>query len=158
VGLVAKQFDPTFYVTCATVIPVLFLAVAVSSSYKTVLSNASAAARAGRGEQRWARRIWPYLLSRILKFTGYGVWLSGALGELLALLVLYRGHEGTRDRPAVLALTLFLVFFAGSPALGAYIALRRELDELGFRPPPAPSGEAAQDQPGQAKPQADSSD
>ena len=148
----AKQFDPDFYITCATVIPVLSLAIAVGP-YKTLLQTALAAAKARQGERSWKRQIRPYITSRILQLTAYAIWAAGALGEFLALSVLYQGYEQPADRKIVMAVTLLLVFAASAGPLGAYADARRELDKLGFPPQMAAPGRAGEGPPGRDLPQ-----
>jgi hypothetical protein len=151
---VANRFDPDFYITCATVIPVLFLAVAVGSSYKTLLRTAVAAARARRGVQGWKRQLRPYLVSRILLLTAYAIWVAGAVGEFFALQVLYQGHEQTGDRTIVFAGTIVLVAAASAGPLGAYLDVRGELRKLGS-PSQLAISEIVEDQLREALPQAD---
>lgn len=138
---VAKPFDADFYIVCATIIPVLFLAVAVQGrAYESVLRAALAMAEASRGEC-WKRQLWPIVLSRFLKFAAYAIWVAGGLGELLALLVLYQGHEQGGDRAAVFALTAVLVVATVIGPLNAYMNTRQQLDELGLTPGKPAEGE-----------------
>lgn len=132
-GLVAKSFNADFYVTSATVIPVLFLAVAVQGrTYESVMRAARSAAKES-GHGGWRRRFGPWAASQILQLIACGIMLAGGIGEFLALVVLYRGYERAGDRPMVLAGTLVLVGAAvASPWLG-YGRLRRDLDVLRYQ-------------------------
>jgi hypothetical protein len=114
--LVAKHFPSDFYVTCATVIPVLFLAVAVQGrTYESVLQaarralpNSSASERARR-PWRWLRQLWGIVKSWVLQIIACAVVVAGGYGEVEALLALYRGSEAPGQRWAVLLTTLILV-------------------------------------------------
>jgi hypothetical protein len=91
VGLVPKTFNSDFYVVCATVIPVPFLAVAVQgNAYKAVLDAAMKAARANANDG-WLRQMSALARSRTLQIIGYFIWSAGAIGEIQALQVLYQG-------------------------------------------------------------------
>jgi hypothetical protein len=138
---VAKSFDSDFYVTCATIIPVLFLAVAVQGrSYGSLLERSLAVAQDVRGDG-WRQKLWPYIASRLLKFLAYTIWIAGGLGEGLALTVLYRSSATPDDRMMVYLATLVLVAAVATGPLSSYVDLRRSLDRLGFSPskpmPPA---------------------
>ena len=120
----AKSFDPNFYIVCATVIPVLFLVVAVQgSAYQAVLEAAMTAART-KASDGWTRQLRALALSRTLQLIGYATWCAGALGELLALMVLYQGHEESGTRIIVFLATVFLVFVASAGPLSAYTQVR----------------------------------
>ena len=126
VAFVRTQFSPDFYITCATVIPVLFLAVTVQGpAWGWVLSTSERAGRysnpilrrllrlesAVPGDRRWQRTrktlaelmIVPLVVILLVSVTACG------LGEGLALYVLYRGSESVGDRRDVLVATLFLL-------------------------------------------------
>ena len=138
VAFVRTQFSPDFYITCATVIPVLFLAVTVQGpAWGWVLSTSERASRysnpilrrllrlesAVPGDRRWQRTrktlaelmIVPLVVILLVSVTACG------LGEGLALYVLYRGSESVGDRRDVLVATLFLLaaVLAGPLLVGA---------------------------------------
>ena len=121
----AKSFDPNFYIVCATVIPVLFLAVAVQGgAYKSVLTAAMTAART-KPSDGWKRQLRALALSRTLQLAGYAIWCAGALGELLALMVLYQGHEEGGTRITVFLATAFLAFVASAgPLIRKWVSYR----------------------------------
>ena len=141
VAFMTKHFPSDFYITCATVIPVLFLAVAVQGrAYEAVLRASLSAAQARLGEQ-WTRQLTPLLKSRLLKFTAYAIVVAGGFGELVALLVLYRGYEHPGERTTVLAATLVLVAAVASGPIWASVQLRHELYVLGYLPRKVAPGE-----------------
>ena len=101
---------------CATVIPVLFLAVAVQGdAYKSVLQAAMAAAQT-KTSDGCMRRLKAFLVSRALQLFGYWIWCAGFIGELLALMVLYQGHETRGSRLMVFICTILLIFAASAGA------------------------------------------
>jgi hypothetical protein len=126
---VAKTFDPNFYIVCATVIPVLFLAAAVQgSSYKTILDTALKV-RVTHAGDGWARKFVARSRARVLVYIAYFIWAAGACGEIVALLVLYWGQEQPYDRQIVLLCTIFLVFAASAGPLDAFVRVRAKLDK-----------------------------
>jgi hypothetical protein len=126
---VSKPFDPNFYIVCATVIPVLFLAAAVQgSSYRTILDTALKV-RVTQAGDGWRRKLVARTRARILIFIAYLTWVAGALGEIFALLALYRGHEQTDDRKTVLLCTVWLVLIASAGPLNAFGQVRSKLDK-----------------------------
>lgn len=123
-----KTFEPDFYVVCATVIPVLFLAVAVQgNAYKSLLDN-SLKARITKVDDSWVHKLKARLRGWMLRQLGYYIWCAGALGETLALWVLYKDQEQGSDRQIVLWATIFLVFAVAMGPLNAYIEVRRKAD------------------------------
>ena len=153
----AKSFDPNFYIVCATVIPVLFLAVAVQGgAYKSVLTAAMTAART-KPSDGWKRQLRALALSRTLQLAGYAIWCAGALGELLALMVLYQGHEEGGTRITVFLATAFLAFVASAGPLSAYIDVRSNIwNQRGSLPDDLSQSESAalqqSEQPGNPSP------
>jgi len=130
-----------FYVTCATVIPVLFLAVAVQGrAYERVLRTANSASAyfvrsmislvwplfarvlgVSRPPERhrspWhgPRMILAGITFTLLQGAAMIILLAGGIGEGTAIYVLYRGSERMGDRYLVLLATLALAaaVFAG---------------------------------------------
>lgn len=93
-GPVAKNFSPDFYVTCATVIPVFFLAVAVQ----------------GRAYESVLRAIWrrsPWVTGLYLQWIALPIFFAGGSGEYYALLALYKGSD--QHRAWVFQATLILL-------------------------------------------------
>jgi hypothetical protein len=75
---VTKHFNADFYVTCATVIPVLFVAVAVQGrTYESILRVVAS----------------PGSISFSALQLGMLILIAGGAGEALAIFVLYRGSE-----------------------------------------------------------------
>lgn len=109
---VANNFPSDFYVTCATVIPVLFLAIVVQGgTYESMLRSAKAAA------QKLPRRQRDYAAAELLPAAAYLALIAGLIGEIGALIVLYNGSDTRTDRTVVLVATLFLlVIVAAGPA------------------------------------------
>jgi pimeloyl-ACP methyl ester carboxylesterase len=106
-------FQPDFYVTCATVIPVLFLAVAVQgTSYQDLLDMLVKVAMAPQNAPP-IRKFWAYMAAGLTALVGYLVVGLGVGGEIAALYALYRGHEDG-EREIVLVATLMLVAAAAA--------------------------------------------
>lgn len=100
----AKSFPTDFYVTCATVIPVLFLALVVQGgTYEAMLNTALHAART------LPRRNRDYAVAEIFPTVAYLTFIAGLGGEALALLALYRGSDDRATRNIVLITTLILL-------------------------------------------------
>jgi hypothetical protein len=102
-----KNFPTDFYVTCATVIPVLFLALVVQGgTYEAMLRTARRAA------QTLPRRNRDYAAAELLPATAYLTFIAGVGGETLALFVLYRGSGDLATQEIVLITTLILLVVA----------------------------------------------
>jgi hypothetical protein len=106
-----EKFNADFYVTCATVIPVLFLAAAVQGQAFAFLLQ-----RAGRRTAR--QRQWITL--RFFRFRVAAIVIAGIVGEPIALWALYRESERPWQRPTVLVATLILLLAVAAAPIGAY--------------------------------------
>jgi hypothetical protein len=179
-GLMADKFPSDFYVTCATVIPVLFLAVAVQGrTFESILRAYRTADQASaediaqrlrdaqsRGDSRreWAKQVrtnrWgsEHIKSSFSILTASFIVGAGTVGEVIALLTLYRVSEVTDGRFIVLVATLILV---AAVAAGPFWASLQPSDAPLLPPPPGsitiqrttPSeAEAADHQPGEPGP------
>jgi hypothetical protein len=145
----AKDFSPDFYVTCATVIPVLFLAVAVQGRpYQSVLGASLKAAQPMRGGPRMhrlagrpMRRLGSYVASRFLDLIAFTILSAGVLGEFLALLALYRGSDNPGTRMTVLLATLVLVVAVVTGPLLGWSKLLDERRELRYQSREEATGE-----------------
>jgi hypothetical protein len=127
----AGKFPSDFYVTCATVIPVLFLAVAVQGrTFESIMRAYRTANQAfaedmnrrlryaqskGYSRREWAKQVRKHRWSSA-KFksdfsivTAFFIVGAGVVGEFIALLALYRGSEVTYGRLLALLATLILV-------------------------------------------------
>jgi hypothetical protein len=110
-----KHFPSDFYVTCATVIPVLFVAIAVQRGpYKLLLHASMAAVRATAAVSRVSRRrALPALAwALLIRFSAYAIVLAGLYGEFYALMALYSASERSGQRVTVFVMTLILLFAA----------------------------------------------
>jgi len=91
----AESFNADFYVTCATVIPVLFVSLTVQAqSYESELRQ---------GERMPLRRRW------LLLNAAYLYVVFGGIGELVALLALFGRSDALVWRVTVLISTLLLL-------------------------------------------------
>jgi hypothetical protein len=137
-----KGYDSNFYVVCATIIPVLFLAAAIQgNAYKNVLEAAIKAAKTESGD-RLGAKLYAFILSRVLQLLSYCIWSAGAIGEFLALLTLYQGHEDTNSRPVVFLSTMLLVLTVAAGPLDSYLKVRVAMRGERPRSAPDPSQDA----------------
>ena len=122
-----EKLNADFYVTCATVIPVLFLAAAVQGQAFVFLVQ-----RASRRTPR--QRQWITL--RFFRFRVAAIVIAGIAGEPLALWALYRESERPWQRPTVLAATLILLLAVAAAPIGAYAdQVAQFLDQTPEGPP-----------------------
>ena len=111
----APAFNSTFYATVATVIPVLFLALAIQSqSYQGVLNAALRLAPGFQRGDRTARRALRTFVALRLLWGAYGFLLAAVVGEVLALSALYLGREPAGVRPTVYVAAIVLVLAAAA--------------------------------------------
>ena len=123
-----------FYVTCASVIPVLFLAVAVQGrTYESIVQALVKAQEEikkkaeASGGSVWAITVPSYKANAVL-VAALAILVAGGVGEFLALEVLYTGSERPAQRIWVFVLTLLLlaVVIAG-PAVALLRVARTKL-------------------------------
>lgn len=115
-------FNGLFYATAATIIPVMFLALAVQGSLYNDLLKASAKALgrfsargSGPSSRRRALRAWT--ASILASCAAITILIFGVTGEIEALVSLSLQHvEGDPDGPLIAAVMLTLASAAG-PAL-----------------------------------------
>jgi hypothetical protein len=120
---VAESFNADFYVTCATVIPVLFLAVALQGRlYNSLLKSALNARRQVIEDDEPA--LGSLIKAGCLPSVAYAIWLAGAGGEVCALLALYWRNDSPSLRLIVLLATLILVVAAAASPLLTYAKVR----------------------------------
>jgi hypothetical protein len=136
----AKNFPSDFYVTCATVIPVLFLAVAVQGrAYEAMLRVVAENSRRSPGS--WGGLLRDTATSMFFIWFAWLIVLAGAFGEFYALLALYRESEfhlfRLESRATVFAATLILVVAVAAGPLLAYLNSARGRVAL----PPQASGQ-----------------
>jgi len=139
-----EKFNADFYVTCATVIPVLFLAAAVQGqAFVFLLQRAE---RATAQQRQWITR-------RFFRLRVTAIVIAGIAGEPIALWALYRESERPWQRPTVLAATLILLLAVAAAPVGAYAdQVGKFLQQTPQGPPERPGpgeGGAPGDQHGQ---------
>ncbi len=107
-----KTFPSDFYVTCATVIPVFFLALIVQDGmYESMLKTARQAAQTPPRRQRDIAAV------DLLPAAAWLTIVAGVVGEGISLFALYNGSERSGQRPIVLVFTLIPLFaVAARPA------------------------------------------
>ena len=137
-----KHFNADFYVTCATVIPVLFLALVVQgSTYESMLRSAVEAAN------REPVRGRDGAVSQLLPVVAYLTLMAGVLGEAGALWALFNGRDTKTDRVVVLVMTVFLLTIAAAGPVWRFFRvqdtvsrLEREHHAAASRARPGPGG------------------
>jgi hypothetical protein len=122
----APAFNTAFYATAATIIPVLFLAIAVQGSLYSDLLKASTKTldrfrerRAGSSPPQRALRAWmaSLLVSVLASCTAITILIFGVTGEIQALASLSSQQvQGDPHGPLIAAVLLTLASAAG-PAL-----------------------------------------
>jgi hypothetical protein len=121
-------FNADFYTVAATVIPVLFLAIAIQgrifenllTGSDSIVGTASAAMERGgiRGTTKVLVETGAGIISLIMYFTAVAVVILGCLGEMVAVQALYdHGPAGQPDWVVFAAVILLTVVTAGSPYL-----------------------------------------
>lgn len=142
-------FNSTFYATVATVIPVLFLALAIQSgAFEGVLKAALRLAPGFQRGDRTARRALRTFASLRLLWAAYIMLLAAVVGEVLALSALYLGRELAGVQPTVYAAAIVLVLAAAAgPTVRLVNIHRAVMDLLLPRRAPTASGARQDDSP-----------
>jgi hypothetical protein len=152
-------FNATFYATAATVIPVLFLAIAIQGqTYQHLLEYYMAGLRSYRAEMRELRVSGKLTLRRVFASgpavqgpgcLGALVLAAGIFGEIDAMIALYQQRTGPSEGPVILLGTILLILMAASGPFGTYMKLARQdrverEKEVRGRIPPKPQVEDEQ--------------
>jgi hypothetical protein len=119
-----KGFPSDFYITCATVLPILYLALVVQGpTYEDMLKRAMEAAHT----QRRRAALRPLT-------NAYLAVSAGLVGEAVAIVVLFIGSDMEIIRLGVLITTLSMLFATGAGPtfrwLGAMRKVTRELRSI----------------------------
>ena len=142
-------FDGTYYATIATVIPVLFLAIAVQGHMLDDLIKAAA----DRAARRRAQGRYPHEALLLLSLCGLTV-IYGGLGEIFALAALRHHHDGFAQQniaaPAAIALTIIAAAGPARIFIKAVIRISTREGAVGWsgkpklsqHPEPSAAGEA----------------
>jgi len=135
-GHAAPAFNTAFYATVATVIPVLFLAVAIQgSTYQALLGAYAARAREYRTEMRAAEASGRLTIRKALAgaphvqlpgFLAAGILAAGLFGETGALIALYLRQALPGLGPYDLIGTLLLGTAAAAGPMGQYTLMVRQ--------------------------------
>jgi hypothetical protein len=135
----SKSFPTVFYATAATIIPVLFLAIAVQGRiYESIVTRAADYIRSAKDGWTSYQKFAAVQASALIMALA-GILLVGAVfGEILALFLLGRGGSDTSgERNFVMSSTAVLVIAAGIPAVGVFvrgaIRVNREFKESPWR-------------------------
>lgn len=115
----APPFNGLFFATAATVIPVLFLAIAVQGrGYEELLNLFAAVSRRRHAGAMLYQRFAATAAGSALLIIAYGLVTLGAGSEITAVYVLYRQQAGTAAAYAVLIGVIgMIIATAAGPAL-----------------------------------------
>ena len=130
-----------FYATVATVIPVLFIAIAVQGTMYHEIMRLMSSLRVP-SMQISSRGVLLYALRGVAGLTAFFILLAGGAGEFWAIYYLYLGHDDISGRRNELQLMVFLIIMV---LLGPAMALIRSLYGRGGNgriASPAPSSPA----------------
>ena len=143
-------FNGLFYATVATIIPVLFLAIAVQGrAYEGLMRAIGAiAVRAGRTGRPGRRQFAAYMITMALLPIPALILIYGAAGEIVAILALLDQWTGQVPQGFVGSAAVFLTLTTAAGPAAAFwksmISAVRLLAPLGRQPAEAMSIPAAQ--------------
>jgi hypothetical protein len=135
----SKSFPTVFYATAATIIPVLFLAIAVQGRiYESIVTRAAEYIRSARTGWTSYQRFVAVQASALIMAVAGILLTSAVFGEILALFLLARGGSDNGGvRNFVMSSAAALVIAAAIPAVGVFvrgaIRVNRELHEFPWR-------------------------
>jgi hypothetical protein len=133
----APAFNGLFYATCATVMPVLFLAIAVQgTAYQSALKTLDAVMRLPAFQSGSGIRS-PIASTALVALTAMITIFLGIMGiiayaEIQAIYALYQGHASGITALEVLQATIFLILATAASPVAAFVgtlasAFRRAL-------------------------------
>jgi len=122
----APAFNGLFYATAATVIPVLFLAIAVQgNAYETLLRAWQITFRLVLGAAFRGISLGFFVSALafygLLILLGFAIVATGGYGELFAVYALYQRHDQASTRQTVLLATMFLIILVVAGPLLRYL-------------------------------------
>ena len=113
-----KKFPVDFYVTVATVIPVLFLAIAVQGkTYQNMLDSSLESIRTFIFERFTYRKIFTYVSGICLMALAIGLVVYPAIAEVVSLLALGSGSDTLHERNWVMTGVVVLLLALVIPPL-----------------------------------------
>lgn len=131
-GHAVPAFNGLFYATVATIIPVLFVALAAGRPYEGLLRTALLIARAreagessfrpARGmASRIARKMPPRRIPRIMLINAFVIMTAGVVGEGTAIAVLYQRSDNAASRATVFTAAIIMLIAVATGPVQAYI-------------------------------------
>jgi hypothetical protein len=121
----AKGYDSDFYVVCATVIPVLYLAFVVQGgTYDAMLKTALQAARKPRKRQR------DHAAANLLPAAAYITLVAAAVGEIASLGALFSESAPKSTRVLVFVAMLIVIGAATAVPAGRWFAVQWQTNDL----------------------------
>jgi hypothetical protein len=121
VAALSPSFNANFYIVAATVIPVLFLAIAVQGRpYESLMTAFSHAFRRWMVPGRWIRSV-PAAVIGVTAAVAAGGMLYSAVAEVLAVYALYQQQaRSATAQNVLLAVTFMVIMTAAAPGLAFY--------------------------------------
>jgi hypothetical protein len=120
-GTPAPAFNATFYSTVATVIPVLFLAIAVQGrGYEDLLKAFTSAYRRWMTPGSWLRALPTAVILIGASMLAFVILVFGALGEVLAVYALYQQQAVSSTTLSVFLAVMFMVLMTAAGPVRAY--------------------------------------
>jgi hypothetical protein len=135
----SKSFPTVFYATTATIIPVLFLAIAVQGRiYEGFVSRAANYVRSAKDGWTFYQKFAAMQASALIMALAGMLLACAVVGEILALFLLGRGGSDTSgERNFVMSSVAVLVIAAAVPAVGIFvrgaIRVNREFNKSPWR-------------------------
>jgi hypothetical protein len=117
----ATAFNAAFYSTVATVIPVLFLAIAVQGrGFEDLLKAFTGAYGRWMTPGQWLRALPAGAIGVIAAVAAFAILLFGAVGEIIAIYALYQQQARSSTAQSVLAAVAFMVLMTAARPILAY--------------------------------------
>lgn len=115
-----NHFNSDFYITVATVIPVLFLAIVVQGPTYERMFESAARSTLRFGHHPNFVDLLVAVVSSLLVLIAFLIVFVGGFGEVIAIYTLYQGHDDSGTRSMVYLATVFLIIVAVAGPLLSY--------------------------------------
>ncbi len=120
-----KTFPADFYVACATIIPVLFIAIAVQGNMIDEMMRVTL-----KTAGKTPGRLGDSFVSVLLPVAAWVALAAGVIGEWGALGSLFSQSDSLTTRRLVMGMTLYLVAVAAAGPVGRYLQASNALADL----------------------------
>lgn len=140
-----EPFNANFYITAATLLPVLYIAIVLQGSTYAILIK--------RAIDEWLKNLAIYWIVRIAAYVILSSWV---IGEVLSVYALYEQSDSAGVRKLVLAAVVILILTASAGPAKAYFTHLHKAFSAPVRSGKAASGAAKTAPPRRATPDAGS--